>query len=78
MSYNDGDVCARTWSKRTPPPQKKKTLIKLNEMDFYDSETFLLLYDSFMNHIAWLPKWMTEEEQNHSEIENDGQAQSHR
>ena len=29
------------------------------------------------NHIAWLPKWITAEEQNHSEIESDGQAQDH-
>ena len=55
-----------------------KTLIKLNEVDFYDSETFLRLYDSFTNHIAWLPKWMTREEQNHGEIGSDGQAQDHR
>ena len=30
------------------------------------------------NHIAWIPKWMTGEEQNHRDSKSDGQAQGHR
>ena len=51
--------------KKTKKTKKKKTT--LTEAVF-----------ALTNHIAWLPKWMTREEQNDSEIESDGQAQDHR